>query len=148
MPKKPAMSPSGESVDQLIAALPEGRQEDAHRLRAMMQEITGEDAVVWASRIIGFGAYRYRYATGWEGVAPLIGFATSGRHHTVYMMADFGEGHDELLARLGKVKLGKGCVYVNKLADIDLDAFRELAVRSVQVYRDVDEKYGMGQTAQ
>ena len=73
MPKKPAMSPSGMPVGELLGALPESTRGEARAPMAFMGEVTGEDPVVWASRIIGYGQYRYRCESGHEGLAPLAG---------------------------------------------------------------------------
>ncbi|MEZ4595163.1 MAG: DUF1801 domain-containing protein [Chloroflexota bacterium] len=100
------------------------RREDGFKLLEMMAEITGETAVMWGS-IVGFGSYHYKYESGREGDMPLIGFSPRKQSMTVYIMPGF-EAYDELLGQLGKHKIGKACLYINKLADVDETALRQL----------------------
>jgi len=98
---------------------------DAYTLLSIFSEVTGEEAKMWGPSIIGYGKYHYRYESGHEGEAPVAGFSPRKAALTLYfMMAD--EKRSELLAKLGKHKTGKGCVYVNKLADIDLGVLKDL----------------------
>lgn len=101
------------------------KKEDAYTLLSIFSEVTGMEAKMWGPSIIGYGKYHYRYESGHEGEAPMAGFSPRKAALTLYfMMAD--EKRSELLAKLGKHKTGKGCVYVNKLADIDLGVLKEL----------------------
>lgn len=100
------------------------RREDGFALLEMMKEITGETAVLWGS-IIGFGSYHYKYESGREGDMPLIGFSPRKQSMTVYIMPGFDE-YDEMLGKLGKHKIGKACLYINKLADVDETTLRQL----------------------
>lgn len=104
------------------------RREDSFALLEMMEEITGEDAVLWGS-IVGFGSYHYKYESGREGDMPLIGFSPRKQSMTLYIMPGFGE-YEEMLADLGKHKIGKACLYVNKLTDVDNTVLRGLIKRS------------------
>ena len=127
------------SVEGFLARVPDGRRrEDAHRLAAIMQEITGEPAAMWGTSIVGFGVYHYRYASGHEGDAPLASFSPRSQHLAIYLVGEFGDRHRSALARLGPHKTGKGCLYVKRLDDVDLDALRELIDRSVRVRKGVD----------
>ena len=127
------------SVEGFLARVPDGRRrEDAHRLAAIMQEITGESAAMWGTSIVGFGVYHYRYASGHEGDAPLASFSPRSQHLAIYLVGEFGDRHRSALARLGPHKTGKGCLYVKRLDDVDLDALRELIDRSVRVRKGVD----------
>jgi len=114
------------------------RRADSLVLLALMQQVSGEMPVLWGS-MIGFGHYHYRYASGHEGDAFLIGFAPRKAAFSLYLLGcDFPEATEQrepLLARLGKHRLGKGCLYVKRLSDIDLDPLRELAALSVQQLR-------------
>lgn len=105
----------------------------------MMGEVTGEPAVLWGT-MIGFGHYHYKYASGHEGDAFLIGFAPRKAAFSIYVMGcNFPDADAEriaLLARIGKHRMGKGCLYVRKLADIDLSVLRELAELSVRRLRE------------
>jgi Domain of unknown function (DU1801) len=100
--------------------------------------VTGDAPVVWARNIIGFGSHHYRYSSGHEGDAPLISFATTARQHSIYLIGDFAERHQRQLATLGKARVGKGCLYVNRLSDVDLDVLTVMLDRSVRVRRGVD----------
>ncbi|MCA9899936.1 MAG: DUF1801 domain-containing protein [Ardenticatenaceae bacterium] len=100
------------------------RREDGFALLEMMKEITGETAVLWGS-IVGFGSYHYKYESGREGDMPLIGFSPRKQSMTVYIMPGFDE-YDEMLGKLGKHKIGKACLYINKLADVDETILRQL----------------------
>ena len=127
------------SVEGFLARVPDGRRrEDARRLAAIMQEITGESAAMWGTSIVGFGVYHYRYASGHEGDAPLASFSPRSQHLAIYLVGEFGDRHRSALARLGPHKTGKGCLYVKRLDDVDLDALRELIDRSVRVRKGVD----------
>jgi Domain of unknown function (DU1801) len=137
--KSPAMRPAEASVAGFLARVPdEQRREDARRLCAMMQEITGEPAVMWGTSIIGFGSYHYRYASGHEGDSALASFAPRRQHLVIYLVGEFTGRHQSVLARLGPHKTGKGCLYVKRLDDVDHDALRELIDRSVRVRKGID----------
>jgi hypothetical protein len=86
---------------------------------------------VWGSSIVGFGTYRYKYASGREGEWPLTGFSPRKQNLTLYIMGDF-EQRDELWKSLGKFKTGKACLYINRLDDVDLPTLRKLVKLSVQ----------------
>jgi hypothetical protein len=85
---------------------------------------------MWGPSIVGFGSYHYKYASGHEGDSALAGFAARGSELVVYIAADF-EGRDVLLAKLGKHKTGKVCVYIRRLANVDLKVLETLVARSV-----------------
>ena len=135
----PAMSPTGDDVPAFLDSIGDDRRrEDARALCALMQEVTGEQPVMWGGGIVGFGSYHYRYDSGHEGDSALASFAPR-KQATVLYLAGYLEGEDAaLLERLGPVKTGKGCVYVKRLDDVDRDVLRELIERSVQVRRDAD----------
>ena len=103
-----------------------------------MQEITGEPPAVWGTSIIGFGTYHYRYASGHEGDGPLAGFAPRRQHLVIYLVGEFENRHQSVLARLGPHKTGKGCLYIKRLDGVDRDALRELIDRSVRVRKGID----------
>ena len=100
---------------------------DGQTLRAMMTEVTGEKAVMWGENIVGFGQYQYQYANGDYGDWPRIGFSPRKAKLSLYGLTNAITA-PELLSQLGKHKLGKGCLYINKLEDIDLVVLRELMV--------------------
>jgi hypothetical protein len=123
--------PTAVSVEDFIAGVEDPkRREDARVVAALMAGVTGEPATMWGPSIIGFGRYHYRYDSGHEGDAPLAGFSPR-KTNLVFYMAAYDGAREGFLARLGKHKTGKGCVYVNRLADIDLDVLREMTAASV-----------------
>jgi hypothetical protein len=137
--KEPAMRRTDSSVEGFLARVPdERRREDARRLCAIMQEITGEPPVMWGASIVGFGTYHYRYASGHEGDSPLASFAPRREHLVIYLVGGFETRHRSVLASLGPHKTGKGCLYLRRLADVDQQALHDLIDRSVRVRRGID----------
>lgn len=106
------------------------RREDARTLLQLMRRVTGEEPVMWGPSIVGYGSYHYRYASGQEADWPIAGFSPRKQNLSIYIMTGFEES-DELLSRLGKHKTGKSCLYVNKLADVDLEMLESLVRASV-----------------
>ena len=111
----------------------EVKRNDSHELVAMMQDVTGEPPKMWGPSIVGFGSYRYAYASGHEGEICLTGFSPRSGALVVYL----GPGIDntKLMAKLGKHKASKGCLYINKLADVDRGVLRKLVEYSVAELR-------------
>ena len=107
------------------------RREDGIALLGIMEELTGEEAVLWGSSIVGFGKYHYKYESGREGDMPLVGFSPRKQSMTLYIMPGFDD-YEEMLAALGKHKIGKSCLYINKLADVDEDVLRRLIKRAYE----------------
>jgi hypothetical protein len=119
----------GDVLAYLAQVEPVRRREDAHVVLDMMQEITGEPPKMWGPTMIGFGEYRFKYESGREGDWFLSGFAPRKANLVLYIMGGF-QGHEDLMAKLGKHKTGKSCLYVNKLEDIDLKVLRQLIQKS------------------
>ena len=118
--------PNDASVEAFIDAVEHPRRrEDARILLELMRRVTGEDPVMWGAAIVGFGRYHYRYASGQEGDWPIVGFSPRRQNLSIYIMPGF-EAYGDLLSRLGKHKTGKSCLYVNKLADVDVDVLEAL----------------------
>jgi hypothetical protein len=114
------------SVPEFLAAVPdERRRGDAEALCELMTEVTGAQPQMWGASIVGFGGYRYVYATGRAGEWPAVGFSPRKQSLTVYLAEGF-DAHADLLGRLGPHGLGKGCLYVKRLSDVDTGALREL----------------------
>lgn len=109
----------------------EQRRKDCFELLEMMEEITGEKPEMWGSSIVGFGSYHYKYATGREGDWFLAGFAPRKQDLTIYMMAGFSR-YEEMLAKLGKHKHGKACLYVKNLDDVDRKVLKRMITASVK----------------
>ncbi len=130
--------PTGASVESFLDGIADERKRaDSYRLVAMMEAATGEPAVLWGGNIVGFGSYHYRYASGHEGDAPLVGFAPRTRAFSLYLSCDLNALPDQL-SRLGKHKHGKGCLYVTRLSDVDEGVLRELIDASVAEARSRD----------
>ena len=113
---------------------PSAKQEDAHTLVAMMKEVSGEEPKLWGEHgMIGFGKYTYTRKGSKEELEWFqMGFAARKTKVTVYLTSDINQ-YEEQLSRLGKYKTGKGCLYINKLADVDLAVLKEL----IQITKDV-----------
>jgi uncharacterized protein DUF1801 len=127
----PKTKPTKVSVESHIAAIANDEQRnDAQRLVVLMRKVTRQEPRMWGPSIVGFGSYHYKYASGHEGDSALTGFAARGRELVVYIAGAF-EGRDILLAKLGAHRMGKGCVYVRRLANIDLKVLEELIARSI-----------------
>ncbi|WP_369899650.1 DUF1801 domain-containing protein [Bacillus manliponensis] len=106
------------------------KREDAYQLLDIFTETTGYQAKMWGPSIIGFGSYHYKYASGHEGDAPLVGFSPRKAKISLYFAP--GDPHrEELLKSFGKHTSGKACIYINKIADIDVDVLKELINQSV-----------------
>ncbi len=103
---------------------------DCEAVSALMQRVTKAPPVMWGTSIVGFGSYRYTYATGREGDWPLTGFAPRSRQLVLYVMPGC-DGHDEMVAALGPVKRGVSCIYVKRLADLDRAALTRLLKASI-----------------
>lgn len=118
--------PTDSDVDAFLAQVqPDRRREDAYRLNQLFKDVTGWEPQMWGPTMIGFGSYHYRYESGREGNALATGFSPRKANQVLYIMPgyqDFGE----ILDRLGKHKLGKACLYINKLDDVDLDVVAEI----------------------
>lgn len=118
--------PTGASVEAFLAAVEHPvRREDGFRLLELMSAATGQPAEMWGPTIVGFGYYHYRYETGREGDAPAVGFSPRKASLSLYGLT-YGPGAADLLGRLGKHRTGAGCLYVNKLDDVDEAVLAEL----------------------
>jgi hypothetical protein len=111
------------------------KREDAYRLLDIFTETTGFQAKMWGPSIIGFGSYHYKYASGHEGDAPLVGFSPRKAKISLYLTTN-ERVRDDLLKELGKHTTGKMCVYVNKVADIDVEVLKEFIVESVNYLKE------------
>ena len=120
------------SVDKFIKGIKdEQARADCFKILDMMQKATKAEPKMWGTSIIGFGNYHYKYASGHEGDWFLTGFSPRKQNLTLYIMGRF-EGHEELLGKLGKHSLGKGCLYIKKLADVDTKSLKQLVNNSVK----------------
>ncbi|MQR97127.1 DUF1801 domain-containing protein [Fictibacillus phosphorivorans] len=122
-------------TDQSVVAFIENvdspkKREDAYKLLNLFSETTGFEAKMWGPSIIGFGSYHYKYKTGHEGDAPLVGFSPRKAKISLYF-APGDPTRAELLQNFGKHTTGAACVYINKLADVDEDVLKKLINNSV-----------------
>ena len=109
----------------------EQRRKDCQAVAKMMQQVTKAKPKMWGSAIVGFGNYHYKYASGREGDWMLVAFSPRKQNLTLYITAGF-DGREDLMMKLGKHKTGKGCLYINKLSDIDTTVLKTLIQKSVE----------------
>lgn len=107
------------------------RRKDGYTILTLMKKITQEPAVLWGNSLIGFGKVHYKYKSGREGDWFRAGFSPRKQNLTVYIMPGFSR-YEELMDKLGKHKTGKGCLYINKLSDIDMNILTELITQSAE----------------
>jgi hypothetical protein len=123
------------SVDDFLAGVADQRRRtDAQAVCALMTEVTGERPAMWGDSIVGFGTYHYRNRSGQQADWPAVGLSPRKTSLTVYLSAGF-EGITDLLERLGPHSLGKSCLYIKRLSDIDQDVLRSLITSA---YRDLN----------
>lgn len=118
-------------TDFLNSVEDEKKRADSFVVLELMKKITGAEPKMWGGAIIGFGDHRYKYASGREGDWFLTGFSPRKQALTLYIM-DYVEKHEEILSDLGKFKHGKGCLYVKRLADVDLKVLEKLIRSSIE----------------
>jgi len=125
--------PTQVTADAFIEAVEHpGKREEAKVLDALFETVTGKKAVMWGPSIIGYGSYHYKYDSGHEGDMCRAGFSPRKAKHSLYLLGCGGKDAemDKLLAKLGKYSRGAGCLYVNKLADVDMGVLEEMIRRS------------------
>ena len=118
--------PTNASVEAFLEAIePERRRRDAMALAGLMAKITGLEPTMWGPSMVGYGTYHYIYESGHSGTSLMTGFSPRKASLVVYVVPGF-DGAAELLGRLGKHKTGKSCLYINKLADVNMQVLEEL----------------------
>ncbi|MGC4233776.1 MAG: DUF1801 domain-containing protein [Niabella sp.] len=124
---------TGKDVMDFINAYVDNEQKkaDSFRLIELMNEWSGAEPKMWGPTIIGFGNYHYKYASGHEGDAPIIGFSPRKAAFSLYVYSPT-ERSKELLVNLGKFKMSKACIYVKKLSDINISVLHELCIESIK----------------
>lgn len=124
---------TSEDVRSFLVAFSNSEQklQDSYRLLELMQEVSGFKPKMWGPSIVGFGKYHYKYDSGHEGDAPLIGFSPRKAALSIYVFTGLKE-HEYLLKDLGKFKMGKACIYANKLADINEKNLMTLMKKTIQ----------------
>lgn len=130
--------PTSTSVADFISSLSDKRrQAESRQLIDLMQEESGEEPVLWGPAIIGFGQYHYRYESGREGDFMRVGFSPRKQNLSIYIIPGF-EPYQALLERLGKHKVGKSCLYIRRLDNVDMSVLRELVRKSLD---DMESRY-------
>jgi hypothetical protein len=125
--------PTTASVDAFLSRIADAQQrEDAWKIAKIMQEITGKRPTMWGPSMVGFGQFHYVYGSGHEGDTFLIGLAPRKGALVLYFCAGLDQRFATHLKKLGKVKTGKGCMYIKKLADVDVAILREMIRANVE----------------
>lgn len=124
--------PTGASVEEFIHSVEnEQKRKDSFELIERMKKISGKEPYMWGPSIIGFGNYHYKYASGHEGDAPLVGFSPRKSAISLYVFTGLEE-HEHFLEGLGKFTMGKACIYVKKLSDIDLNVLDKIMKETIK----------------
>ncbi|HUP13240.1 MAG TPA: DUF1801 domain-containing protein, partial [Niastella sp.] len=111
------------------------KRNDSFQLKALMEKHSGFEAKMWGPAIVGFGNYHYKYASGREGDAPLVGFSPRAKEISLYLYQEFSD-REKLLEQLGKHRSGADCIYVKKLQDINLEVLVKLITSSMKYLQD------------
>jgi hypothetical protein len=134
---EPKLKETDNSVIEFIEGVEnEKKKADAYQLLRIFEEVTGFEAKMWGPSIIGFGSYHYKYASGHEGDAPLVGFSPRKAKISLYLSYE-SEERERLLESFGKHTKSKACIYVNKLADIDTNVLKDLIKLTVETYQNL-----------
>ncbi|WP_127794950.1 DUF1801 domain-containing protein [Agromyces sp. LHK192] len=141
---QPAMSPSDLPAEVVLDRATGPRRAEADELLRLFADVSGEEPVVWAGRIVGFGEYEYRYESGHGGRSPLLAFAPGPRQHTVYLPMEFANRRQELFEHLGPHRSSKVCLYLTRLTGVDRDALRVILEESLAETRAEAEQMGKG----
>jgi hypothetical protein len=124
--------PNEQNVEDFLNTVEsETKRQDSFTILELMKKETGEEPIMWGDSIVGFGTYKYKYASGREGEWLVTGFSPRKQNLTLYIMSGFDE-YDNLLNKLGKHSTGKSCLYIKKMEDVDQDVLRELVSKSVE----------------
>ncbi len=128
---------TGASVRAFIDAIDdEQKRKDANELLRLMRKITGKRGAMWGDSIIGFGEYHYSYKSGREGDWPVTGFSPRKQNISIYIMPGFSK-YKKQLARLGKHRHSVSCLYIKRLADVDIDILQEVVRDSVEIMKEM-----------
>lgn len=133
----PAMSPSDLPVEVALDRATGPRRAETDELLALLRDVTGEEPVVWAGRIVGFGEHEYRHESGRSGREPLLAFST-GPKHTIYLAEGFADLWPDLLEQFGPHTASVTCLYLTRLAPVDRTVLRTLLERSLAETRGAD----------
>lgn len=123
---------TGDSVTSFVSAIADvKKRKDFSAIIDMLTKHTGLEPKMWGTSIVGFGSYHYKYESGREGDAPLTGLASRANAITLYLGSNFSK-REELLAKLGKYKMGGGCIHIQKLEDIDTTVLIKMVKNSIE----------------
>ncbi|MHC1708635.1 MAG: DUF1801 domain-containing protein [Bacteroidales bacterium] len=124
--------PTSASVVDFLNNVPdEQKRKDSFLLLDLFKNITGDEPKMWGDSMVGFIDFQYKYKTGTSGTWFKTGFSPRKQNLTIYLSMYGFEEHSDLLNKLGKHKTGKGCLYINKLADVDIEVLKELIIRTI-----------------
>lgn len=127
--------PTNQSVAEYLNQIEnQQKRDDAHVLVELMKSITGEEPVMWGPSIVGFGSYHYKYDSGREGDMLLTGFSPRAQNFSLYVGAS-SDRNKVLLKKLGKHTTGKSCLYIKRLANVDMDVLKEIIEKSYHHYK-------------
>ncbi|MFC4724907.1 DUF1801 domain-containing protein [Glycocaulis abyssi] len=130
--------PEKRSVEAFLASIePDTKREEARRLDALFRKVTGFEPVMWGASMVGYGRYHYRYESGREGDFFATGFSPRKAQHSIYIMPGYAD-YSAILDRLGKHSMGKSCLYVKRLTDIDMNVLGELIAAGL---KDLDTQW-------
>ena len=119
-------------VSFITAVKPDQKRQDAFELLKIMEDLSGYRAKMWGESIVGLGEYHYKYDSGREGDALRTGFAARAQNISIYIMPGYQDFDDEL-SRLGKHKIGKSCLYLKRLSDVDTDVLEEMIAKGLML---------------
>lgn len=120
------------NVDEYLDTITDDlKKSDSLKLVEIMKSVSGLEPVMWGASIVGFGTYHYKYASGREGDWFLIGFSPRKNNFSIYVKS-YVENYEEELLKIGKHKTGKGCIYVKKLSDIDIEVLKDILRKSLE----------------
>ena len=130
---EPKTQPTEVSVDACLAGITdEARRTDCKAIAALMMRVTGCAPRMWGPSIVGFDSYHYKYASGHEGDACVLGFSSGRAHISVYLTSGYEAAETKaLLSQLGRHKIGKACLYIKRLSDVHLQVLEQLIAGSV-----------------
>ena len=131
MAKNKTIETSGSVNDFINAIKDETKRKDSLSLIELIKHQTGLDPKMWGPGIVGFGSYHYKYDSGREGDSPLVGFSPRASAFSLYLSGHF-ENRDELLKNFGKHKADKGCIYIKKLDDINVEILKEMITNHIR----------------
>jgi len=125
--------PTNQNVEEFLNRVPdEKKRQDSFAILDLLKQVTGEEPVMWGDSIVGFGSYHYKYASGHEGDAPLMGFSPRKQNLTLYIISPGFDAYEELMKGLGKYKTSKACLYIKKIEDVNLPVLKTLMEQSLE----------------